>query len=140
MRKTLQTLAALAGVLVSASGAALAQTGFSVGPSVGTDGIGADVFYKASPLVALRGGFRYGDFDLTRTIDDVRYDLDIGFTSGVAALDLHPFANGFRLSGGAYFSGRKVDLGADGVRLTALPPPPAARRAPPGTPPRRGRP
>ncbi|MCK5746332.1 MAG: hypothetical protein KAH44_08955 [Oricola sp.] len=112
MLKTVHKIAAITAVLASAPCAAMAQTGFAVGPSVGTDGVGADLFYKAGPFVALRGGFRYADISLTENIDDVRYDLDFGFTSGVAALDLHPFANGFRLSGGAYFSGHKVDLGA----------------------------
>ncbi len=112
MRNILHILAA-ASALLCAPGAALAQTtGFSVGPSVGTDGIGADALYKVSPFVAARAGFRYADLSLSETIDDVSYDLDVGFTAGLTALDIHPFANGFRVSGGAYFSGRSIDLGA----------------------------
>ncbi len=103
--------AALAITAAAAPGAATAQTtGLSVGPTIGSDGVGADVLYKVSPFVAARGGFRYASFDLNRTIDDVRYDLDVGFTSGVAAVAVHPFMNGFRISGGAYFSGREVGL------------------------------
>ncbi|PQA88490.1 hypothetical protein [Hyphococcus luteus] len=116
MQKHLQLFAA-ALAAIAAPGAAMAQTtGISVGPSAGTDGIGADAFYKISPFVAARAGFRYADISISKTIDDVRYDLDFGFTGGLAALDIHPFANGFRVSGGAYFSGRNVDLGATPAR------------------------
>ena len=108
----IQIAAAALSIALLSPATAMAQTGISVGPSAGTDGIGADVFYKFNPVLAARGGFRYADFNVSHDFEDVRYDLDFGFTSGVAALDIHPFANGFRVSGGAYVSAHKVDLGA----------------------------
>jgi hypothetical protein len=92
---------------------AIAQTtGFTLGPSIGSDGVGADAFYKFNPLFVARGGFRYASFDISREIDDIDYDLDVGFTSGVVALDIHPAANGFRLSGGVYVGDRTLGLAA----------------------------
>ena len=105
-------ISALAVAAIAAQGAASAATGVSFGASAGTDGVGPDALYKINPLLAARGGFRYGDFSVSREIDDIDYDLDIGFTSGVAAFDVHPFANGFRISGGAYFGDRSIDLEA----------------------------
>lgn len=84
--------------------------------SAGTDGVGADAFLKLNPLLVARGGFRYADFSISREFDGIDYDTDIGFTSGVAALDVHPFANGFRLSGGLYIGGRNIDLDASPAR------------------------
>lgn len=90
---------------------AMAQfTGVTAGPSVGTDGVGADLYLKLNPVLVARGGFRYGSFDFSREIDDIDYNVDVGMTSGVAGLDLHPMANGFRFSGGAYFGDRTIGL------------------------------
>ena len=67
---------------------------------------------KVTPLFVARGGFRYADLSISREFDGIDYDADIGFTSGVVALDVHPMANGFRLSGGLYLGGRDLDLDA----------------------------
>ena len=111
MHKTLRIFAAAA-VACALSGAAAAQTTFGVGASAGTDGVGADAMLKVTPLLVARGGFRYADFSISREFDGVDYDADIGFTSGVVALDVHPLANGFRVSGGLYLGGRNIDLDA----------------------------
>jgi hypothetical protein len=109
MRAILRKCAAAAATGAVIAGAASAE-GLGLGASAGSDGIGADAFYKLNSFVVARGGFRYAGIELSREIDDVDYDLDIGFTSGVAALDIHPFANGFRLSAGAYFGAHDLDL------------------------------
>ena len=89
-----------------------AFTGVSAGASIGSDGIGPDVIVDVVPLVKARAGFRYASFNLNRTIDDIDYDLDVGFTSGVLGLDLHPVRNGLRLSAGAYIGDRTFVLDA----------------------------
>lgn len=113
MQKTLPKIAALTAIVsIAASGAATAGTGAATSVSAGTDGIGGDLLYKVNAFVTARGGFRYAGFDFSKTIDGVNYDLDIGFTSGLAALDVHPAANGFLISGGAYFGDRNIGLEA----------------------------
>ncbi len=111
MRSALPKIAATAtAVFLASAGAAEAGAGF--GASAGTDGLGADAYVKFNPIVTARGGFRYADLSVSRTIDDIDYDLDVGFTAGLAALDIHPFANGFHISAGGYFSDRTIDYQA----------------------------
>lgn len=111
MHKTTRIFAAALTAACALSGAASAQTTLGLGVSAGTDGVGADAMLKVTPLLVARGGFRYADLSISREFDGIDYDADIGFTSGVVALDVHPMANGFRLSGGLYLGGR--DLGLD---------------------------
>ena len=110
-QRTAFIAAAMAASAIAAS-PAHAVTGFSVGASVGSDGVGPDVIYKLNPFVNARAGFRYASLDLTRTIDDIDYDLDVGFSSGVVGLDVHPLMNGFRLSAGAYLGDRTFTMDA----------------------------
>lgn len=112
MHKTISILASALLMTIAAPTAASAGPTPGVGASIGSDGVGADAFLKLNPLLVARGGFRYADFTISREFDGIDYDADIGFTSGVVALDAHPFANGFRLSGGLYLGGRNIDLDA----------------------------
>ncbi len=111
MKKAGTIFAAAAAMALAPLLCATAQP-LGVGMSAGTDGIGADAMLKLSPLLVARGGVRYADFSIDREFDDIDYDADIGFTSGVVALDVHPFANGFRLSSGVYIGGRDIELRA----------------------------
>ena len=112
MRRFQKTAIAILFALSLAPSHAAAFTGIGVGPSVGSDGIGADLFLKPSPFLMLRGGYRYAALDINREIDDIDYDLDVGFSSGVIAADIHPLANGLRVSGGVYLGGRNIELTA----------------------------
>lgn len=112
MLKLISVFTTALAIICLAPNAAMAQPVPGISASAGSDGIGADAFLKFNPLLVARGGFRYADFSISREFDGIDYDADIGFTSGVAALDVHPFANGFRLSGGLYLGGRNIDLDA----------------------------
>lgn len=109
---TIFAAAAMAGAAAIAVPATASAQTLGVGASAGTDGVGADVMVRVTPLFVARGGFRYADLSIDREFDGIDYDADIGFTSGVVALDVHPFANGFRLSTGLYAGGRDIDLNA----------------------------
>lgn len=79
--------------------------GVALGLKIGTLGIGADLTAGLSEHLNLRGGanminVRYSGVES----DDVAYDADIQYTSLSLLLDWHPFANHFRISGGAFWN------------------------------------
>ena len=85
---------------------------FAVGAQVGTPGLGLQAQWALSPKVVLRGGYDVLDWDRDQTYKGIDYEAKIDFKSPGAFLDLHPFENGFLVSGGAYFGSRKIDLDA----------------------------
>lgn len=78
--------------------------GFGAGIKVGTLGLGADVTVGLHEQLNLRANGNYLNFDYDRDIDNIEYNLDLDFASGMLLLDWHPFSNGFRISGGAVFN------------------------------------
>lgn len=91
--------------------AASAQAGgVAAGIKVGTLGIGADVTIGLHERFNLRANGNYMNFEYDDTIDDIDYTLDMDFKSGMALLDFHPFANGFRISAGAIFNESSIGL------------------------------
>lgn len=92
------------------SDAGAQTTGVTLGPAIGSDGVGADAHLKLNQFLIARAGFRYADFDVSYELDDIDYDLGVGMNSGVVGVDVHPAANGFRLSGGAYIGDRGLTL------------------------------
>jgi hypothetical protein len=63
-------------------------------------------------MFVLRGAVDTLGFDLDETFDDVDYSGRLDFDTVGAFVDLHPLANGFFVSGGAYLGQRKVSLKA----------------------------
>ncbi len=78
--------------------------GIGAGIKVGTLGLGADVTVGLHKQINLRANVNYLNFDYDRDIDNIEYNLDLDFISGMLLLDWHPFSNGFRISGGAVFN------------------------------------
>jgi hypothetical protein len=109
---------AVAACLIPCAGQAQAQAQsneggrFAVGAQVGTPGLGLQAQWALSPKVVLRGGYDVLNWDRNQTYKGIDYDAKIDFKSPGAFLDLHPFENGFLVSGGAYFGSRKIDLDA----------------------------
>lgn len=105
-----------AAVALSATTPAFAQEsgGVSAGITAGTLGIGPEIAYRFSDNLGVRGNATF--FGLGRNVesDGIEYDGDLKLRSGGVMLDLHPFANGFRISAGARINSNKV-------RLTATP-------------------
>lgn len=86
--------------------------GVAPGIKVGTLGVGADVTIGIHQRLNLRLNGNYLTYDYDDTIEDIDYNLDLDFSSGMALLDWHPFANGFRISGGAIMNENSIDLKA----------------------------
>jgi hypothetical protein len=87
--------------------------GLALGPKFGTTGIGLDVVFGINPYVNLRGGFNYGSFTWNSSLGDVDYDMDVNMTSVPIVVDIHPFANHFRITGGLYIqSSSSADINA----------------------------
>ena len=106
-------IAALAAAVLSATSALAQENGrFAVGAQVGTPGAGLQAQFALSPVVVLRGGYDVLNWDRDQTYKGIDYDAKIDFKSPGAFVDVHPFRNGFLISGGAYFGDRKIDLDA----------------------------
>jgi hypothetical protein len=73
-------------------------------------GAGAEVALKINDLFVVRGGISWIGFDADRKIEDIDYSADLEFLNGSLLVDLHPFRNGFRVTGGAYLGENTVDL------------------------------
>lgn len=95
---------------VSAAPAVAQDSRFAVGPQIGTTGIGAEVQFLASDRLVLRAGGDFLKVDEEFESDGIDYDGELDFSTGSVFVDLHPFANPFFVSAGAYFGGREVDL------------------------------
>lgn len=106
--------AVIAALSVGAAGhAQILRDRIAVGAGLGTTGVALEVSGKVSRYVTVRGGLDYLSFGIDETYDDVEYDADFDFTTGGAFVDVHPFANGFFVSGGAYFGPKDVSATAD---------------------------
>ena len=76
---------------------------------VGTIGLGVDLSYSLYDKVNLRGG--YSRIDRKRNVNEtgVSYKAELAMSSATLLLDWHPFANGFRLTGGvSYYPDNQV--------------------------------
>lgn len=110
--KPLFFAAVLAAALPAASALAQEDGRFAVGAQVGTPGVGVQAQFALSPVVVLRGSYDVLQWDRDQSYKGIDYDAKIDFKSPGAFVDVHPFRNGFLISGGAYFGDRKVDLDA----------------------------
>lgn len=80
-----------------------------VGFKIGTIGYGIDVSYALSEKLNLRGGYSTFRYNKDVHDTDVSYKAKFKMNSANLLLDWHPFANGFRLSGGlSYFLDNKL--------------------------------
>ncbi|MDY0149963.1 MAG: hypothetical protein RBT03_07755 [Kiritimatiellia bacterium] len=76
--------------------------GLSLGPKIGTTGIGLDVTVGATRFLNLRSGFNYGSFTFSRKWSDVDYDLDVDMISLPLLVDLYPMGGHFRITAGFF--------------------------------------
>ena len=99
------------------AGHAVAQTvpsddAVAIGVTAGTPGLGVEAQFRLGPIFVLRGGVDLLTYDFDETYDGIDYAGQIDFDTAGGFVDLHPFANGFMLSGGAYVGDRNVSLDA----------------------------
>ena len=76
----------------------------------GTLGIGAEIGIGLTDSLVLRGGANYLKFNFDSTIDQVDYNMEPELKNGSLLLDWHPFANGFRLTGGIYLNDNEIHV------------------------------
>lgn len=108
MRRLLTSVAAL-----SALGFGSAHAGVGVDGSLGTTGFSAHVHYDVIPMVTVRAGFNYLEFELDdEEYDGVSYDTELDFTQFGLYADLHPIPafSGFTVTAGYVFGERSIDL------------------------------
>lgn len=87
--------------------------GLALGPKFGTTGIGADLVFGINRFLNLRSGFNFGSFTWDLNLGEVDYEMDITMTSIPLLLDIHPFGNHFRITGGFYIQpGTEADIDA----------------------------
>ena len=85
--------------------------GISLGPKIGTTGVGGDLTVGLASFLNLRSGANFASFTVKPTLGDVKYDADVDMLSIPLLVDLYPFGGDFRLTGGAYFQpGTEVGL------------------------------
>jgi hypothetical protein len=100
---------ALAGLLFLCGSVASAGD-FSVGPQIGTLGIGVNASYQANDYLKFRLNANYLPYSTDRSIRDIDYKADFdSFTIG-GLVDVHPFAGHFRLSAGLYYVNMDLDV------------------------------
>ena len=92
--------------------AAHAETPLSLGVHAGSTGLGIDGQYKINALLDVRIAGDSLSYSRSFSSNDLRYSGRATWSTAGAFGDLHPFSNGFLVSGGAYFGNRKVTLSA----------------------------
>jgi len=89
----------------------LASAGdFTVGPQIGTLGVGLNAGWQYSDYLKFRGNTNYLPYSRSGEIEGVDYKVNLDYFTIGALADVHPFAGNFRLSGGLYY----VDLSVKG--------------------------
>ena len=99
--------------LLLSAGSAMAQSsepGIAIGATAGTSGVGLDVQVKLGPIFTLRGATDRLTHSADENYDGVDYSGDLTFDTVGAFIDMHPLANGFLISGGAYLGDRDIAL------------------------------
>lgn len=105
----------VAATLFLSAGSALAQSsepGVAVGATAGTSGVGLDVQVKLGTIFTLRGSLDRLTWDVDESYDGIDYNGDLTFDTVGGFIDMHPLANGFLISGGAYVGDRDIALDA----------------------------
>jgi len=99
-------LLALAGLSSRAQAADLA-----VGAKVGTLGLGLEATVNLVPMVAnIRLQGNLFNYNTTITETNVTYDGQLKLGSVGLLADIYPFASKFRITGGLYYNGNKLEL------------------------------
>ncbi|MCQ8184431.1 hypothetical protein [Parvularcula maris] len=111
-------------IAATVSAAALlsaAQAGVGADVTVGTPGVSGSLHLQVTPFVTLRGSYNFFEFDFDdQEYDDIVYDAGVDFSQVGGFVDVHPFMNGFTVTGGVLFGERRVDLSAtptEGVEI-----------------------
>ncbi len=110
MEKIYLTLAAGCLLTLSTVASAAEPGEFSIGLQGGTLGIGLEAGVDLSNYVGFRAGINYLKFNFDSTVSNIDYNFEPEFFNGNLLLDLHPFTNSFRFTGGAYINNNTIDV------------------------------
>jgi hypothetical protein len=107
--------AALAGVVMLAAAWARAESPLGVGVSatVGTLGAGGEVTVGVTRFLGVRAGAHWLGIDPGFSIEEGDVNTELRWLNYHALLDVHPFGNGFRISGGGVLNDNRFSLSAD---------------------------
>jgi hypothetical protein len=111
------------GVLWTASPEAKADDagspgGVGIGVSIGTTGVGGELSIRPIGSLVLRAGGSWFALNHNFPTDDLTFNMKANLISAGAALDWHPFANGFRLSAGGRYHNVDFSGSATGNTFT----------------------
>lgn len=104
-------ISAVLATLALSAGSAAAQN-VAIGAGVGTTGVGLEAQLKLGPIFVLRANIDQLDYDFDESYDGIDYSGAFDFDTVGGFVDMHPFGNGFLISGGAYIGDRDISLGA----------------------------
>ena len=110
-----RALALTTTLLMLSAGAAEAQSRHPRSPitaalNAGTTGVGAEVQLSLGPVFVVRGGIDTLGYDFDQSYSDVDYSGRFDFDTAAGFVDLHPFLNGWLISGGVYVGDRTFNL------------------------------
>ncbi len=77
---------------------------------IGTLGPGLEATVGIAEWINLRAGGHYVRVKHSGSVKDVEYDVDVKLASVPLLLDIHPFRNEFRITGGALYNRNMGDL------------------------------
>ncbi len=102
-------------LLAVSAGAAEAQSRHPRSPitaalNAGTTGVGAEAQLSLGPVFVLRAGIDTLGYDFDESYSDIDYSGRVDFDTVSGFVDLHPFLNGFLISGGVYVGDRTINL------------------------------
>jgi hypothetical protein len=89
-------------------------SGLTLGPNIGTLGLGGEAGYRFNDYLGLRIGGNYFSYDFDEQLSEVNYDAEISLQSAGAVLDIYPLGGVFRLTAGARYNW-------NGLEFTATP-------------------
>lgn len=99
---------ALAGVLMLASAAALAE-GHAVGLKAGALGLGIEYTRSFSDRLSLRAGVNGSELGFDSEESGIAYEFDFVWDSLSVAVDFHPGGGAFRLTGGVLANDNRLE-------------------------------
>lgn len=89
-------------------------SGFRIGVTGGTLGIGPEAGFRFSETLGVRTNATFLSINATADSDDLEFDGNLRLRSAGLMLDIHPFGGGFRISPGFRLNGNRA-------RAVALP-------------------
>ncbi|MEP6609854.1 MAG: hypothetical protein ABJA83_14420, partial [Burkholderiaceae bacterium] len=91
----------------SAMAGGVAAQSVGGGLKIGTPGIGLEIESLVTDRFGIRGAVNGGSLSYDHDESGIRYDGKIRFGTGFILADWHPYASGFRLSGGLAYNNQR---------------------------------